>query len=898
MAAATGSSATMRPEMRVEPQPFLPVTEMWRRVKMAQEESDSLAFDELLLAGELVLKLTALGVISAVQDDTERSRYRMLYELVRADGVGDWATILDEALLGSPARLLLPNAHKEQRQLTERLGEGTWQHRAVTLMNRCVVRVHADADPVPRKVSAKRLLSEFTTLRNKTRGHGALLSGTKAELTQYLHEALTLFVAHFNLFKRQWAHLRQNISGKYSVSYLHSSAPTDAFHPLKTSAGSAGVSYVDGVYVDFGELRPVALLSADMNLSDVHVANGGFNGKRYELLSYITGSRIYADAGEYLTPVSDLPPSHTDGLGNLDVAPGGQAFTNLPSGQPGYVRRPGLEEDLARALRDSPASIVSLVGAGGIGKTSLALALLDELQRDSVFDAILWFSARDIDLLPEGPRTVRAGVQDLSDIAREYTRLVSPKDLDADRFDPTGFFREGLADTLLGGPVLFVFDNFETVRSPVDLFHWLFQHLRLPNKALITTRHRDFNGDYCITVGGMNFDEGQSLIKRTAERLHIPGLLSENHIRQIFKDSDGHPYVMKMLVGEVAKSGRPESAKGVFAASDEVLPALFERTYTRLSKTAKRCFLTLCDWRSAVPAIALEAVMIRSSADPLNVREAVSELHRSSFVELHRAESDETDFVKVPLVARRFGERKLAVSPLKASIEADRETLTAFGAVTDVDLRQGFEPRIDRFLASVARRSEPTGAGFEELDSVLDFIGRRYHAAWIKISEFYAERRDLASLLRGRTALERYLEAPASPELAREAWARLAQLSRELGDSDSEANALLEASRLPETPYSELAQRAYRLNSIISESGAGDTSAIRLMAQQLANLMESRMDEATPTDLSNLAWLWVHLGRPNRAGRVLSRALETEPDNHFCRRLATKLNLLSAEPST
>jgi len=46
------------------------------------------------------------------------------------------------------------------------------------------------------------------------------------------------------------------------------------------------------------------------------------------------------------------------------------------------------------------------------------------------------------------------------------------------------------------GPLLFVFDNFETVRNPAELYRWLDTYVRLPNKVLITTRFREFKGDY------------------------------------------------------------------------------------------------------------------------------------------------------------------------------------------------------------------------------------------------------------------------------------------------------------------------------------------------------------------------------------------------------------------
>ena len=96
--------------------------------------------------------------------------------------------------------------------------------------------------------------------------------------------------------------------------------------------------------------------------------------------------------------------------GSSEVGITGNVFTNMPYPPAGYVPRHELEEELASLLRDDYHPVVTLKGRGGIGKTSLALSSLDRLALDTRFDSIWWFSARDIDLLPEGVREVKQGV--------------------------------------------------------------------------------------------------------------------------------------------------------------------------------------------------------------------------------------------------------------------------------------------------------------------------------------------------------------------------------------------------------------------------------------------------------------------------------------------------------
>ena len=116
-------------------------------------------------------------------------------------------------------------------------------------------------------------------------------------------------------------------------------------------------------------------------------------------------------------------------------------FGNLPPPLMGYVRREELEASLAERLRDLNHPVITLHGRGGIGKTSLALRGAYELAEESppVFEHIVWFSARDVDLALHGPRSVRPTVVELDEVARHYGTLfgTSPS-VEGFRASPSG----------------------------------------------------------------------------------------------------------------------------------------------------------------------------------------------------------------------------------------------------------------------------------------------------------------------------------------------------------------------------------------------------------------------------------------------------------------------------
>ena len=866
---------------------LLPLKLMWSRVELARNDSDTTLFLHLLYAGEMLTKLVTAGFLSAVADDREGHRYRLAHKLIRADGIGDWPQALDEALTGPPAQHLLDGASEDRRSLTERCGTGTWQHEAVRLLTNGIRIVLPEIDAAPVRLPLRQWFGTFATLRNKTRAHGATTPEVCARLSPALEQSIILIIDHLPLLQRPWAYLHRNLSGKFRVIPLGGDA--SSFDGLKTAAGSsAHRNLVDGVHIDFGKLTRVELMETNVDVGDFYLPNGGFKGKSFELLSLITDNRKQGDASPYVMPATERPQSETQGKSTLDVV--GTTLTNIPPASTEYVSRKILEEELYRTLKDDRHPVITLVGSGGIGKTSLAIAAITRVAHEGLFEVAIWFSARDIDLLPEGPKVVAPHVLTQDDIADEFARLLDPVEAKDKTFKALTYLGQSLTRSPTGKPILFVFDNFETVRSPGDLFVWLDTHVRLPNKVLITTRYREFKADYPVEVSGMSDDEARRLMEATAQRLGISDILDSQYMQDIFEESEGHPYIMKILLGELAKSRKAAKVERVVAAKEEILDALFERTYVGLQPASKRVFLTLCSWRSLVPQFALEAVLLRPSNEKMDVRAAIEELVRSSFVE-QRPASDGTVFLDVALVAHVFGRRKLEISPMKAAIDADVDFLQQIGATSTTALRHGVQPRIERLFKSIAAR---LSAGRLDLNAVvpsLEFICRHYPPAWPMLARLHEESGAADSLECAADCLRRFLEQSHDVADQREGWNQLVHLYRETRNWTAAAHAGVRACALPDTPFSVLSNTANWLNNLLRENYlAIDTDEKRLLYRELAQLMERHKGEADATDLSRLAWLHLHLRDVSRAMEIAEEGLAIDEYNEHCLRLVKRLS--------
>src|SRR5690242_19088740 len=108
------------------------------RAERAKSDSDFTYFFSLLLATEALAKTIVLGILAAIADDKDRNRYRLEHQLVRADGLGDWGRVLEDALTGPASQFLLADAWEEQTELTKAYKEGDWQYEATALLKRAL----------------------------------------------------------------------------------------------------------------------------------------------------------------------------------------------------------------------------------------------------------------------------------------------------------------------------------------------------------------------------------------------------------------------------------------------------------------------------------------------------------------------------------------------------------------------------------------------------------------------------------------------------------------------------------------------------------------------------------------------------------------------------------------
>ncbi len=198
---------------------------------------------------------------------------------------------------------------------------------------------------------------------------------------------------------------------------------------------------------------------------------------------------------------------------------------NLP-GRP-YERFVGREREFAELQRFlSPRhrlGVICLSSIAGVGKTALALEVAHSffehyttLPSDERFEAMVWITAKQTELLPAGLVIRRPTFTDLDGL---YRALAEVLDLPAITRAVTVEDRDVIvAHALAEHKVLLVLDNLEDVDDPALMV--FLRDLPTPCKAIVTTRQR-IDVAVSIQLHPFNELEARELIRFECQRHHL-----------------------------------------------------------------------------------------------------------------------------------------------------------------------------------------------------------------------------------------------------------------------------------------------------------------------------------------------------------------------------------------
>ena len=325
-----------------------------------------------------------------------------------------------------------------------------------------------------------------------------------------------------------------------------------------------------------------------------------------------TVDRLKADPSYVLGLTITLPTDRPRGpMHNLPVA---------DFDETGFFGRREQLSQIKRRLKNYP--VVSIIGDGGIGKTSVALKiayeLLDEGGED--FDAIVWVTAKTTTITGHEFRRINNAIEDSLGLFNSAVEMLGP----GPSADPIG----EIQDYLENFRVLLILDNLETVLD-TRLREFL---LDVPagSKVLLTSRI-SAGVENAVRLGPLNPEDSDRLLRTLARVRDISVLKTADSsaISLYSNKMQGRPAYIKWFVSGVQAGRRPEE---ILAADGEFLDFCMSNVFEYLndeSRAVLRCMQVLPGSRSQGEI----SFLINKSAGV--TQETLLDLIRTNFIQMN-----------------------------------------------------------------------------------------------------------------------------------------------------------------------------------------------------------------------------------------------------------------------
>jgi hypothetical protein len=277
---------------------------------------------------------------------------------------------------------------------------------------------------------------------------------------------------------------------------------------------------------------------------------------------------------------------------------------------------------------------ISIEGLGGVGKTAVAQAIAYHFAEQTIWQDILWISARQEWITAQGQlEKIEDPVYSLEDVISRFAHQLGQEQL-------AGLTAQDkltrLEPLLSSQPHLIIIDNLETLTDTQALLPALFP-LAGQTRFLLTSRHslRDTGYVYTLPLPELASTASQALIESELERQGQAVTLSESVMTAIYQTIGGLPLALKLVTAQLGTLPLEYILNGLHNArrqsAEEMYKFIYQRTWRLLSPEAHHLLLTMLLVSPEGEAITWMKLM--SNMPPENFDEALLQLRRYSLLE-------------------------------------------------------------------------------------------------------------------------------------------------------------------------------------------------------------------------------------------------------------------------
>jgi len=298
-----------------------------------------------------------------------------------------------------------------------------------------------------------------------------------------------------------------------------------------------------------------------------------------------------------------------------------------------------IANEIVENLQQRKHHIITIWGAGGVGKTTLALEIARRVFPLPFTDGIIWSSA-------DG--RLRYGLDTLLDDILDNCKKEQLKTLSLE--NKIDYVNNHVKDKKF----LLVLDNYETI-SDLQITHFL---ANLPTQIIVTSRiQTEIIGEKTYLLRKMNLQEAQEFIDAEITNLPNPDRLRNVNIDTVMKIGDGNPMIIRWAIGLIEHFYTPEDILYAMQFENgDASERVFGRTYDLLKSKSKSILLSLSLFVPSCDPSFLESIFNIKRSEMVN---HLSVLSRYALVET------EVDSGRIWLVALT---RQLANNRLRKDI--------------------------------------------------------------------------------------------------------------------------------------------------------------------------------------------------------------------------------------
>jgi hypothetical protein len=315
---------------------------------------------------------------------------------------------------------------------------------------------------------------------------------------------------------------------------------------------------------------------------------------------------------------------------------GRRSLAGLPPNT--YTRLFGVDASmkaLRRLLSAPPPWLVSVEGMGGVGKTSVARAVVEDLIYEEQIEHVVWLTARGHHFLWHSGRESDEPALRSAQVLEQTARALGIESI-------SGFGEreqeQRIREAARAVPTLIVVDNLETVADVHELVQCL-DRLSDPARVLLTTRQRIGAPERVATLSLRELPRPDALdfihYHAAGQAVNTVSDATPTEIERIYAVTDGNPLAIKLVIGQANILPLDHVLTDLAAArgsSYDFYHFIFRYSWSHLSDPARRLLLhmPILDARGA--AWDILASVSGVEADDPTARRALSELVNTSLL--------------------------------------------------------------------------------------------------------------------------------------------------------------------------------------------------------------------------------------------------------------------------